>query len=279
MAGHTGRPTPQPPTDPIDLVDDCSGCVGLCCVALEFARSADFAIDKPAGTPCPNLDDRFRCRIHERLRGEGFPGCVTYTCFGAGQRITAAFDGGPWRRDPDVAGAMFALLPRMRAIHELLWLLRCALSEEVPHGLRSRLERDHQQTDRVARLDPGQLRTFDLDAHRDRVNAHLLEASAHLRGPVPGRDLRGADLVGARLGRADLRGASLRGARLTGADLTAADLRRADLTGADLRSARLQRADLRGALFLTQAQLESAQGSRATLLPETLRRPSHWESS
>lgn len=276
MGGHQGRPADE---SPIDLLDDCSRCVGLCCVALEFARSADFAIDKPAGTPCPNLDDRFRCRIHERLRSEGFPGCVTYTCFGAGQRITAAFDGGHWRRDPDVARAMFALLPRMRALHELLWLLRRALAEDLPVGLRTRLERAHELTDRVARLDPPQVRAFNLDEHRDSVNAHLLEASAHLRGPVPGQDLRGADLVGARLGRADLRAASLRGARLTGADLTAADLRRADLTGADLRAATLHRADLRGALFLTQAQLESARGSGATRLPVGLHRPSHWESS
>ena len=39
----------------VELRADCSRCVGLCCVAPAFARSADFAVDKPAGTPCTNL--------------------------------------------------------------------------------------------------------------------------------------------------------------------------------------------------------------------------------
>ncbi|MDR3081083.1 MAG: pentapeptide repeat-containing protein, partial [Streptomyces sp.] len=43
------------PADRSDLRADCSSCFALCCVALPFAASADFAIDKAAGTPCPNL--------------------------------------------------------------------------------------------------------------------------------------------------------------------------------------------------------------------------------
>lgn len=37
------------------LEADCSQCFGLCCVALPFARSADFPVDKAAGEPCRNL--------------------------------------------------------------------------------------------------------------------------------------------------------------------------------------------------------------------------------
>ena len=48
-----------------DLRADCSSCFGLCCVALTFSRSADFAIDKPAGEACPNLSADFRCGIHD----------------------------------------------------------------------------------------------------------------------------------------------------------------------------------------------------------------------
>ena len=145
-----GTSAAQPP---IDVADDCSRCVGLCCVALEFARSADFAIDKPAGQPCPNLDDGLRCRIHARLRESGFPGCVAYTCFGAGQRITATFAGGDWRGDPHRAGAMVSLLPRTRAIHELLWLLGCALAEDLPSGLRARLPGADLRAARLHRAD------------------------------------------------------------------------------------------------------------------------------
>ena len=38
-----------------DLTADCSRCAGLCCVLPAFAASADFAVDKPAGTPCRHL--------------------------------------------------------------------------------------------------------------------------------------------------------------------------------------------------------------------------------
>ncbi|KFD44577.1 hypothetical protein IU11_00975, partial [Cellulosimicrobium sp. MM] len=74
----------------LDLRSDCSRCTGLCCVGLHLVRSADFAIDKPAGTPCPNLRTDFGCGIHARLPESGFPGCVAYDCLGAGQRVTAA---------------------------------------------------------------------------------------------------------------------------------------------------------------------------------------------
>lgn len=67
---------------------DCGSCFGLCCVALPFSASADFAVDKAAGTACGNLGDDFRCGIHTRLRTEGFNGCTVYDCFGAGQRVS-----------------------------------------------------------------------------------------------------------------------------------------------------------------------------------------------
>ena len=38
----------------MELRADCTRCFALCCVAPAFAASADFAIDKPAGQPCPN---------------------------------------------------------------------------------------------------------------------------------------------------------------------------------------------------------------------------------
>ena len=74
---------------------DCSRCAGLCCVAPAFAASADFAIDKPAGTPCPNLRDDFRCGIHAAAAASaGFPGCEVFDCFGAGQQLTQVTFGG-----------------------------------------------------------------------------------------------------------------------------------------------------------------------------------------
>ena len=104
-----------------DLRADCTRCAGLCCVALPFAASADFAFDKPAGTECPNLLDDFRCGIHQSLRERGFAGCTAYDCFGAGQQVTqVTFAGHNWRTTPGRAQQMFAVFPVMRQLHELL---------------------------------------------------------------------------------------------------------------------------------------------------------------
>ena len=99
-----------------------------------------------------------------------------------------------------------------------------------------------------------------------------------VRAQLPGSkpDYRGADLAGARLAGADLAGANLRGARHIGADLSRADLTLADLTGADLRAASLRGADLARSLFLTQSQLDAAEGDTGTNVPRSLTRPAHW---
>src|SRR3954447_11032067 len=107
-----------------DLRADCSRCFAICCVAPAFSRSSDFAIDKPAGVPCPHLGGDPRCSIHDRLRPEGFAGCTAYDCFGAGQRLAQeTFGGRDWRDHQDVAAPMMAALPVLRGLHELLWYL------------------------------------------------------------------------------------------------------------------------------------------------------------
>ena len=245
---------------PMELAADCSRCAGLCCVAPAFARSADFAIDKPAGRPCPHLRTDFRCDIHERLAPAGFPGCAVFDCFGAGQHLVqGSFGGADWRSRGDLAGSMFALLPVMRQLHELAWYLTEALKLRAAQSLHDRLRAALEETERLSNGTPDQLRRLDLDTYRSPVNPLLLEVSELARAGFGRRpDHRGADLVGRDLRGADLRGASLRGALLIGADLRGADLRRADFTGADLRGADLRNADLTDALFLTASQLRSS---------------------
>ncbi|HEY7271273.1 MAG TPA: pentapeptide repeat-containing protein [Actinoplanes sp.] len=244
---------------PLELTADCSRCAGLCCVAPAFAKSSDFAIDKPAGRPCPHLRGDFRCDIHEHLAERGFPGCAVFDCFGAGQHLVqGTFGGADWRSYSHLAGRMFALLPVLRQLHELAWYLTEALKLNAASPVHPRLRAALEETERVSGGTPEQLLAVDLHAFRNRVNPLLLRASVLARagfGRQP--DHRGADLIGCNLRGADLRGASLRGALLIGADLRGADLRRADFTGADLRGADLRDADLRDALFLTPSQLRS----------------------
>lgn len=105
---------------------------------------------------------------------------------------------------------------------------------------------------------------------------------------VSGARLRQANLALVTMNRANFNGANLSvanlfGGRFTGASFRNADLSRAnlvgahfgsaDLTGANLAGATLSGAELAGARGLTQAQLSTACGDRATSLPAGLSLP------
>jgi hypothetical protein len=270
---------------------DCARCVGLCCVALAFARSRDFAIDKAAGDPCPNLQEDDRCTIHPVLRERGFPGCTVFDCLGAGQQVTQVTFGGrswredPQREDPPPRELMFAVFQVMRQLHQLLWYLDRAAAVPQARPLRPELDRLLAETEGLTGRAPEDVLRIDVAAHRARVDAVLTKVSEAVRATAAGgrpasrRGRRigpGADLAGAALAGRDLRGAHLRGALLLAADLRGADLRGADLIGADLRDADLRGADLSEALFVTQFQLNAARGDAGTRLPPALQRPTWW---
>lgn len=281
-------PAPAPVTGPVPAPDgpglrsDCTSCFGLCCVALPFAASSDFAVDKSAGRPCTNLQGDFRCGIHTRLRDEGYRGCTVFECFGAGQKVSQiTFGGRDWRRHPDEARQMFAVFPVVRQLQELLRYLAEGLSLPAAGPVHGALHRAYERTERLSLGTAEELAALDTAAVRQEVNTLLVRVGELVRAGVPGRtrNHRGADLAGARLRGADLRGANLRGALLIAADLGRADLRNADLIGADLRDADLRGADLTGAVFLTQAQLNAARGDTATRIPAALDRPAHWTAA
>lgn len=278
---------PYPGSSRLTLQADCEHCFGLCCVALPFAASADFATDKDGGKPCQNLQSDFRCGVHTSLRQLGFRGCTVYDCFGAGQKVSrVTFGGHDWRQAPESANQMFEVFPIMRQLHELLWYLTEALTLQPARPIQGELRLALDETKRLTHLDPDSIMDLDVAAHRADVNALLLRTSELVRaealrtqkGPSGRRKTygRGADLIGAKLRGADLRCSNLRGAYLIAADLRGADLRVADLIGADFRDADLRGADLTGSIFLTQAQINAAKGDANTKLPPSLTRPTHW---
>ena len=271
--------TDLPLLDRAHLRADCSRCAALCCVAPAFAASADFAIDKPAGSPCPNLGADDLCGIHGRLRDRGFPGCAVFDCFGAGQHVTqGTFGGRSWRGSPELAGAMFAVLPVMRQLHEILWHLAEAAALPAASPLHEEIADARARIESLAAGTAAELTDLDVGGVRAAVGELLERVSGLVRSGIPDRepDLRGADLIGRDLRRTTLRGASLRGAYLIGADLRGTDLRGTDLLGADLRAADVRGTDLGESLFLTQPQADAARGDAATVLPAVLARPAHW---
>lgn len=248
---------------------DCENCFGLCCVALPFAASADFAIDKDGGTPCKNLQLDFRCGIHKNLRQQGFKGV-------------------DWKEGPETAKKMFDVFPIMQQLHEMLSYLTEALTLKATRPIHRELRRALDEMERLSQLSPDLLIELDVPSHRAYVNDLLLktselvwiESNRQRKGSQKSKRInhRSANLMGANLKGADLRGANLRGAYLIAANLRGADMRAADLIGADLRDADLRGADLTESIFLTQVQINSAKGDARTKLPNSLSRPAHWSA-
>jgi hypothetical protein len=258
----------------VELRADCARCAGLCCVIPALTRSADFALDKPAGEPCPNLRDDFRCGIHSRLRSSGFPGCTVYDCFGAGQQVVQVTFGGSL--PSSARGEMFAAFEVLRPLHELLWHVDAARAFPAAAPVRPALNALFTRVSELTTGSAAALAGVDVGAEREAAGELLREASRLARAGLSGRDLHGADLMGKRIRGASLVGADLRGAYLIGADLRGADLDRADVIGADFRGADVRGANLSTALYLTQPQVNAANGDAATRLPAGTDRPPHW---
>lgn len=266
---------------------DCENCFGLCCVALPFAASVDFAVNKDAGKPCSNLQSDFRCSIHKNLRQKGFKGCTVFECFGAGQKVSqGTFEGMDWRTGPEQAKKMYDVFPVMHQLHEMLWYLNEALTLKATRPIHKEIRAAIDETKRLSKLSPDLIIELNVPLHRADINTLLLKTSelvwmeSRQQYKNSKKNMRinhrGANLMGAKLRRADLRGANLRGAYLIAADLRDADLRSADFIGADLRDADLRGANLTDSIFLTQVQINAAKGDASTKLPELLSRPAHW---
>ncbi|HWO96401.1 MAG TPA: pentapeptide repeat-containing protein [Bacillus sp. (in: firmicutes)] len=268
-----------------NLSADCENCFGLCCVALPYAKSADFAFDKDGGSPCKNLQADYRCGIHKDLRAKGFRGCTVYECFGAGQKVSQiTYNGNDWRENPESAKEMFNVFPIMQQLHEMLLYLNEALSLEEARPIYKDLQKAVEETEHLTNLSAASILQLNIPSHRAVINDLLLKTSELVRAKVkkeknqgkPYKIGRGSDLIGANLRGVNLRGLNLRGALLIAADLRQADLRVTDLIGADMRDADLRGANLTGSIFLTQAQVNSANGDSHTKLPSSLSIPKHW---
>lgn len=266
---------------------DCASCVGLCCVSLAFGTESGFGFDKDAGTPCVNLQDDYRCGIHTELRPRGFSGCTVFDCQGTGQKVTQqTFGGRTWRgADPAEQELMYVTFQVMRPLQDLLWLLDEALVRTETRAVHAELEALFTETEQLTLLDADGVLGTDVQAQRRKAADVLSRASELVRAQARGRRrpsrvarraVPDADLPGVDFAEQDLRGVDLHGALLIKADLREVDLGGADLRNADLRDSDLSGAHLADALFLTQFQVNSADGDERTELPPRLNRPDHW---
>jgi hypothetical protein len=173
-----------------DLVPDCGPCAALCCVATCFDEGDDFAFDKASGDRCWYLTPGYRCSIHAERAERGLAGCVSYTCYGAGQRATARFAPVP---EP-MRNEGFLLLV---STHELLWLLseaarRCPPGETELHG---QLERIAREVDAGGSMTLEELLASDIEALREQAH-RVLRLVGEALGGRAGWERRRLPLVG-----------------------------------------------------------------------------------
>ncbi|MGC4028853.1 MAG: hypothetical protein QM696_08280 [Steroidobacteraceae bacterium] len=154
-------------TLPAGLRPDCAACVALCCVMPPFDAQQGFGYDKPAQVPCRNLRSDCRCAIHDHLAESGFPGCLRYDCYGAGQRTVREFGGD--RLPHHGRQALFAAFSRLQPLHELKALVHFTLE---------RIEDAAQRRELHSRLE--QIEALCLAAGSDA----MLPAARQLRAQV-----------------------------------------------------------------------------------------------
>jgi hypothetical protein len=181
---------------------------------------------------------------------------------------------------------MFAAFKVVRQLHEMLWYLIEAASRTLDpdtshqiNELRITIENAMAEKDQILFLNLGDMhtrvRSVLMDVSEEVRSSYLATGDDHLDAAL----VPGADLMGKKMRSRSLFGADLRGAYLIAADLRGCDLSGADILGADLRDALLEGAVLSKTLYLTQAQLNAAQGNAHTRLPSDLNRPGHWPTN
>lgn len=270
-----------------DLKIDCEKCFGICCVALYFSKTEGFPNDKVAGNPCINLQGNFGCKVHESLKDKGLKGCMTYDCFGAGQKVAQlTFKGEDWRKSKEKASKMFDIFLKMRQLHEMLWYLYDAKTFICSDNIKEEIDFMIKETEKITNLDAELIINVDIENHRLKVNSTLKKVIEVVKDNVSHdkkinsknkKNLKiDYDFVGADLKNTNLIGANFAGAFLIAADMRNTNLKGANLIGADLRDVDIRGANLGEAMFITQTQINSAKGDSKTKLPNSIDRPRHW---
>ena len=169
---------------PAKLRADCTSCHALCCVEPAFLAVQGFRFDKPSQVPCRMLRADDRCSIHSRLLDQGFPACVSYDCYGAGQRTVELFKGASWRTSAGLAQRIFKVFRQLRSLHELMAMLligaKCASDENERDSLRVSLRAIEGMcsgsADQIEGIDLARLRKDVLRAVRAAVSPDAMQA-------------------------------------------------------------------------------------------------------
>jgi hypothetical protein len=163
---------------PSSLKADCARCAGLCCVVHPFAAVQGFGFDKPARAPCRHLTSEDQCSIHSELQLRGFPGCVAFDCYGAGQRVTQeVLQGVSWRVSRESAARVFVAYETFLVLHRLMATLVLA-EARIALAVAESLRRKRMELDDLARTLAARSGAIELAALEREVFKLIREAYA-----------------------------------------------------------------------------------------------------
>jgi hypothetical protein len=138
-------------------------------VVPAFYAVQGFAFDKPPHSPCRHLTLENRCEIHARLAARGFPGCVSFDCYGAGQRVTQELNGMSWRTsDESAVQTLFSTYSSCVVLHRLMAMLALAEASVSP-PLDAQLRLKREQLDELCRSEAAKTGTLNLTTLRNDV--------------------------------------------------------------------------------------------------------------
>lgn len=140
----------------LETRSDCSRCAALCCIAYPSEDMPGFSAKKAVGEPCPNLQGDGLCAIYKSRAEQGFAGCITFECFGAGQHVVQKlFEGRDWRDDPSLLGPMVETFLAMRPVSNLAYLVESALALDLEENTRETLARSRMELADIASTQSG----------------------------------------------------------------------------------------------------------------------------
>ncbi len=127
-----------------------------------FYAAQGFAFNKAAHSACRYVTLENRCASHTELASRGFPGCVAFDCYGAGQRVTQElFNGMTWRTSGETQVQIFSAYTCCLALHRLMAMLMLAEATAAP-PLDGQMRLKRQQLDEICRSEEAKTGSVDI---------------------------------------------------------------------------------------------------------------------
>lgn len=251
---------------------DCAKCCGLCCIALYCSKTDGFPADKVAGVPCKNLLSDYKCLIHNDLYKKNMKGCLSYECFGAGQKVTQhIYKNSSWKNSNINKQKMFDVFTTIFQLHQMLWYLLEAINL-CEDNQKSEIDNLIIENENITTKSTDEILNFDIEKYRQKVNL-ILKSIVDQYDKFKSGTL---NYIGKNFKNKDFDGKNFSMSLLIGSNFNGCSFNKASFLGADMRDANLKNADLSGSIFLTQMQINSAKGNSNTKLPSHISRPKTW---